>query len=121
MYEEARELLLAEIARTPDESRARRALSLAEAGLGLKEEAISNAQRVIDQWPLDEHPFFGVIPLENLAMVYTAVGEPDLALDILEQLLTMPSITTIPMLELDPRWEPLRGEERYRELKEKFG
>ena len=43
------------------------------------------------------------------------------ALDLLERLLSMPSITTIPILELDPRWAPLREDPRDGELKLKFG
>ena len=120
-FEAAREILLPEIAKAPNNANIRRALSITNAGLGRKEEAIAEATQVVEEWPIDDHPFFGVIPLENLALVYTMVGEHDLALDLLESLLLMPSITTIPILELDPRWAPLHPHLHYRELKLRFG
>lgn len=45
------------------------------------------------------------------------VGEHDKALDLVERLLVLPGYTTIPILELDPRWAPLREHPRYRRLK----
>ena len=121
LYEEAHRILRAEVAATPDDTQPRRALSLASAALGRKEEALAEAARAVEKWPLDEHPFWGVTPLENKALVHTMVGEHDLALDLIEQLLEMPSQLSFPLLELDPRWAPLRGEPRYAELREKYG
>ena len=119
-FEAARKTLLAEIERVPASDTVRQALSIANAGLGNKEEAVADAIRVVDAWPIEQQPFFGVIPLENLALVYTMVGEYDLALETLEVLLSIPSVVTLPILELDPRWAPLHGHPRYQELKSRY-
>ena len=58
-----------------------------------------------------------MIAYEDLAFIYTLVGEHDWALDKLEYLLSIPSRTmSVPMLRLDPRWDPLRDHPRYKEL-----
>jgi hypothetical protein len=49
------------------------------------------------------------------------VGEHDRALAELEALLSMPSWISIPLLDLDPRWAPLREHPRYEELRQEFG
>jgi len=59
---------------------------------------------------------------EDLAFIYTLVGEYDLALDKLEYLLSIPSQTmSVPMLRLDPRWDALRSHPRYESLLRKHG
>ena len=55
----------------------------------------------------------------NLAVVYAMTGEYEAALDQIDHLLGIPSDFSIPMLELDPRWDPLRDSPRYQEIVEK--
>jgi hypothetical protein len=47
--------------------------------------------------------------VEDLARIYTMVGEYDAAIDQLEALLAVPSPMSVPMLRIDPTWNPLRG------------
>ncbi len=56
-----------------------------------------------------------------IAMNCSFVGEFDGAFEALGTLLSMPSLVSIPLLELDPRWAPLRGDPRFEELKKKYG
>ena len=59
--------------------------------------------------------------MEDLAFIYTLVGEHDDALDRLEYLLSIPSLTmSVPMLRLDPRWDPLRNHPRYKDLIQRY-
>ena len=46
--------------------------------------------------------------VQDLAVIYVMVGEFDSALDQIEYLLSVPSWLSVPMLRLDPRWDPLR-------------
>jgi serine/threonine-protein kinase len=54
--------------------------------------------------------------VEDLARIYTMVGEYDTAIDRLETLLSVPSPTTVPMLRMDPTWDPLREHPRFQRL-----
>ncbi len=58
--------------------------------------------------------------MEDLARIYTMVGEYDSAMDQLETLLAGPSITAVPMLRIDPIWVPLRSNPRFQALLEKY-
>ncbi len=119
-YEEARSALEAEVRDRPGVDKFHRALSIAYAGLGLEEEAVAEARRAMEVYPLDRHPWFGITQLQNLALVYTMVGEHDAALEALENVLSVPSLISIPKLRLDPRWAPLREHPRFPQLEAKF-
>ncbi len=44
------------------------------------------------------------------------VGEYDKAIDKIEYLLSIPGQMSIPLIQLDPRWAPLREHPRFQEL-----
>ncbi len=48
------------------------------------------------------------------------VGEYDAAIDQLERLLAVPSPTAVPMLRIDPAWDPLRDNPRFQALLAKY-
>jgi len=60
----------------------------------------------------------GAYRLEDLARIYTIVGEYDAAIDQLELLLAVPSPMSVPTLRIDPTWNPLRGHSRFQALLE---
>ena len=62
----------------------------------------------------------GAQKVEELARIYTMVGEYDAAIDQLESLLAVPSITAVPMLRIDPVWKPLRDNPRFQALLAKY-
>lgn len=80
----------------------------------------SNALSFVEIWPVDQHPYFGVTDLENLAMVHTMVGELDLELDTTDTVPSMPDLISILLLECDPRWSPLWKDPRFDKLKAKY-
>jgi hypothetical protein len=55
----------------------------------------------------------GVIRVGDLARIYVMVGEYDAAIDQLEFLLSRPGELSIPLLRLDPAWDPLRDQPRF--------
>ncbi len=63
----------------------------------------------------------GAYRLEDLARIYTMVGEYDAAIDQLEALLAVPSPMSVPTLRIDPTWHPLRDHPRFQALLEKYG
>jgi len=115
-FESARVMLEAEVSDWPEDPRPRSALGIALAGLGLEEEAVRQGQRAVDLHPMSRDAFSGAYYLSELAFIYTLVGEHDLAIDLLEELLSVPSLLSAPMLRLDPRWNPLENNARYQEL-----
>ncbi len=62
----------------------------------------------------------GAWRVEELARIYTMVGEYDAAIDQLDSLLAVPLITAVPMLRIDPTWEPLRDRPRFQALLAKY-
>ena len=52
--------------------------------------------------------------IEDLARIYTMVGEYDLAIEQLEYLLSIPGEISIPLLQLDPAWSPLRDQSLFK-------
>ena len=46
--------------------------------------------------------------------------EYDAAIDRLENLLPVPSITAVPMVRIDPVWDPLRNNPRFQGLLAKY-
>ena len=60
----------------------------------------------------------GTTRVENLARIYVMVGEYDLAIEQLEYLLSIPSELSIPLLQLDPAWDPLRDHPLFKKLLE---
>lgn len=63
----------------------------------------------------------GLDHLEALAVIYARIGEPDAAMDLLEDLLARPGDLTVAFLQLDPRFAPLREHPRFRALVEARG
>ena len=117
----ARIALEKELEKRPDDYRLHSGLGLAYAGLGRKAEAIAAGKRAVEMQPVEKDAYIGPRQVRNLARIYTEVGELDLAVDQLEILLSIPSKLSVPLLRLDPRWDPLRDHPRFQELLEEDG
>ena len=115
-YQAARIVLEREVENSPDDYRIHSALGLALAGLGLNQEAAVEGRLALEVYPLAGDAMFGIFPVLDLALIYTATGEYDAALEQLGQLLAIPSLTTVGMIQLDPRFAPLRAHPRFADL-----
>ena len=93
-------------------------LGKALAGLGKNEEAIRQGRLALELVPISRDALFGTTFLLELAKIYAAVGEDDLAIDLLEHLLSIPADISVPLLQLDPIWDPLRDNPRFEKLLE---
>jgi hypothetical protein len=58
--------------------------------------------------------------LEDLALVYTMVGQSSEAIAQLDDLLARSGWFTAHILRLDPRWDPLRSDPRFQALLTKY-
>jgi serine/threonine-protein kinase len=120
-YDSARAILEARIRQHPDDDRLRSSLGIVYAGLGRREDAIQEGELAVELLPVSKEAWRGAYRLEDMARIYTMVGEYDAAIDQLEILLAMPSNTAVPMLRIDPAWNPLRDHPRFQALLEKYG
>ena len=68
--------------------------------------------------PVTKEAIRGLNRIEDLAWIYTMVGEYDLAIEQLEYLLSIPGEISIPLLRLDPAWDRLRDHPRFKKLTE---
>jgi TolB-like protein/Flp pilus assembly protein TadD len=91
------------------------------AALGQKQEAIAEGKRAVELVPESQDAFDGPQGTAALAQIYAWTGEFDEAFRLLDHLLTVPTHgLTVPMLKLDPAWDPLRKDPRYQALIDKY-
>jgi serine/threonine-protein kinase len=117
-YESARNILEAKIQERPQDARFHSSLGIAYAGLGHKEEAIREGKSALKLLPVTKEAMGGTYRVEDLARIYVMVGEFDAAIDQLEFLLSIPGEMSIPLLRLDPAWDPLCDHRRFKRLLE---
>jgi tetratricopeptide (TPR) repeat protein len=90
------------------------------AALGRKQEAIAEGKRAVELLPESQDAFDGPQATAALAQIYAWTGESDEAFRLLDHLLGVPNGPTIPMLKLDPAWDPLRKDPRFPALIDKY-
>jgi tetratricopeptide (TPR) repeat protein len=100
----------------PDEANFHARLGLVYARLGRKSEAVSEGETAVKLLPVSREAFRGANLLATLAMIYATVGMPDKAVEQLQYLLSVPSQVSPGLLRNDPRWDPLRRDERFEKL-----
>lgn len=93
-------------------------LGLIDAGLGRKEEALSEARRAVELLPFEKDAVTGIDMIEFLAMTAAWVGEKDLACEQLAITIRRASALTYGDLKLLPFWDPLRGDPRFEKIVE---
>ena len=119
-FESARKELEAVLEERPGDYRIRAALGLALASLDRREEAIHEAERAIELYPVSKDALDGPDLVLHLAGVYMILGELDPALDRIEYLLSIPAGVSIPSLKTDPRWQSLKDHPRFKALAKRF-
>ncbi len=117
-YDEARSILESKIQQLPEYARFHGALGVAYAGLGRKEDAVREGKLAVEMLPVSKEAMRGPYRVEDLARIYVMVGEYNAAIDRLEFLLSIPSQVSIPLLRLDPAWDPLRDHPGFKKLLE---
>ena len=93
-------------------------LGLIDAGLGRKEDALSEGRRAIELMPVEKDSINGAHMIEYFAITAAWVGEKDLAVEELAKAEQLPGLGTITygQLKLLPYWDPLRGDPRFEKI-----
>ncbi len=115
-YDSARALVESRVEEEPEDSRFHSALGIAFAGLGRKVDALREGKRAVELLPVSKDAYHGPFRAIDLAKIYAMVGENEAAVNELEHLLSIPSPLSVPLLRLDPIWDPLRDHQRFRRL-----
>jgi tetratricopeptide (TPR) repeat protein len=119
-FEKAR-VLSEKLSRDAPEDPARHAqLGLILAALGRKEEAITEGKRAVELLPESQDAFDGPRYTATLAQIYAWTGEFDEAFRLIDHLLSIPNGLALPILKLDPAWDPLRKDPRFQALIDKY-
>ncbi len=102
--------------RTPDNPGRLMIHGLALAYLGRGNEAIHEGERGVSLEPISRSAVSGPYFVHQLARIYMLVGEPEKAIDRLEELLKVPYFVSRAWLKIDPNFDPLRQNPRFQKL-----
>ena len=91
-------------------------LGAIDAGLGDKENAITEGERACQLLPVAKDAWDGPAYVTNLALIYCWLGETDRALDQLEVSAKIPAGVSYGELKLLPRWDALRSAPRFAQV-----
>jgi TolB-like protein/Tfp pilus assembly protein PilF len=114
--EEARKAFEERLNAAPDGAEGRAYFGLALAYLGRGEEAIREGQRAVELLPVAKDALTGPYFLHQLVRIYILAGQPEKALDQLEQMLKIPYWVSPAWLTIDPNFDPLRENPRFQKL-----
>jgi TolB-like protein/tRNA A-37 threonylcarbamoyl transferase component Bud32/predicted Zn-dependent protease len=112
----ARVAFEAQLANTPEDPQLHVLHGLTLAYLGRKAEAVAEGERGTALMSLSKDAVGGAYSQHQLARIYVLVGEPDKALDQLEQLLKVPYYLAPGWLRIDPAFASLKGNPRFEKL-----
>ncbi len=112
-YAEAKRTAQAALVKRPGDPGLLGSLAEANAGLGLKDEALRLARRAAESCPPSVDALVGPDCLRVVGEVMTTNGDREGAFEILNEIVGKPFGPTYGDLKLDPVWEPLRDDPRF--------
>jgi tetratricopeptide (TPR) repeat protein len=120
-YEEARIVIEQKVRENPKDAPRHALLGLIYAGLGRCEDAVTEGNRAMELLPETKDAFDGPILTVSRARIAVKCGDTNTALGILERSLEIPAGITVPELQVDPTWDPLRGNSRFQQMLARHG
>jgi TolB-like protein/Flp pilus assembly protein TadD len=115
-FANAKEAVLAEAKDSPNDAKILIMRGLINAMLGQPEEAVADGERAAQQLSISADALDGPLIATNLAAIYALLGRTDQALTALEGLVRQIGGPTPGMLRVEPQWDGLRGEPRFKAL-----
>jgi serine/threonine-protein kinase len=117
-FEQAKRIVENDRAHFPEDAKVIAMLASIYAQLGEKTEAQRAAVRAGDLLPITKDSFDGPILMTTLAAVSAKLGEKDSAIQQLESLVGIPNGPTPGTLRVEPEWDSLRDDPRFKKLTE---
>ena len=102
----------------PDDAQRHVLLGVSLAYQGRKADAMREGRRGVELLPVSRDAATGPYIQLQLARIYLLVGEPEKALDQLEPLLRIPYYLSPGWLRIDPTFDPVRNNPRFKKLVE---
>ena len=115
-FERARPILEQLLRESPDDPSRRMLLAQVLVVLGDKDGGITEANRAAELLSESRDAYDGPQVTIGLAQVLAWAGENDRALELIKRSLSTPNGVTLPLLKLDPSWDPLRSDPRFQQL-----
>ncbi len=119
-YEEALSTMEELYSEFQNEARYRIGLGQINAALGNEELAIEEGEKAVELMPISLAPISGASIKADLAAIYARLQKPDEAVEILRELLSIPSGGSVPFLKIDPTWDPIRDTPEFQQLIQEF-
>ena len=104
------------IGESPDDPSRHLVLAQVLVGLGDKQGGIAEANRAAELLPESRDAFDGPGVTIGQAQVLAWAGENDRALELIKRSLSTPNGITVPVLKIDPGWDPIRNDPRFQQL-----
>jgi TolB-like protein len=112
----ARRVLIAKIGEDSTDAFLHSRLGLVNSYLGKTEEALRSSQQSISLLPIGKHALNGALLVYRLACVQSRLGLQSEALATLETLLAVPFYVSPAWLSIDPNFDALRSNPRFRSM-----
>ncbi len=102
----------------PDDQNLHMVLAFALAGTGEKDAALAEGHRAVELLPVSRDALNGPVYPTLLARLCAQLGDKDQAIELIRQMLAIPSGTLMSTarLRVDPEWDPLREDPRFQAL-----
>jgi len=117
-FEQAKQAVRDDLLQSPNDAKTLAMLALIHAAVGEKNEALGAAKRAGELLPIAKDSFDGPILATTLAAVSAKLGEKDSAIRQLESLVGVPNGPTPGTLRVEPEWDSLRDDSRFKKLAE---
>ena len=108
-----------EVKQSPDDAPAHARLAEALAWFGEKDAALLEIDRAQQLLPESKDAFGGPEITESAAEIHAVLGDTAGAVSILDGLLSRPSSVTVPVLKMNPMWDSIRDDPRFKALIDK--
>jgi TolB-like protein/Flp pilus assembly protein TadD len=115
-FEQAKRAVRDDLVQSPDDAKTVAMLALIHAAVGEKDEALGAATRARELLPIAKDSFDGPILATTLAAVSAKLGEKASAIQQLESLVGIPNGPTPGTLRVEPEWDSLRDDSRFKKL-----
>ncbi len=112
-FEEARTLVLRELAAHPEDARLQSALGMADAGLGRREEAIREGRLAVQLSPIERDALNSIQRVNELAQIYAMLGDGKRAGEQVALLLSHPALVSTHLIDLDPMFDSVRHDPQF--------